>query len=53
MSYKHVGTAGDLVRFGCSLNVECTHYGAAARLELRRRVRVDYLAFAGIVSVFT
>ena len=28
MSYKHVGTAGDLVRFGCSLKVECTGGGA-------------------------
>ena len=32
MSYKHVGTAGDLVRFGCSLKVECTHCGAARTL---------------------
>lgn len=23
MSYKHVGTAADLVRFGCSLRIEC------------------------------
>jgi ribosomal protein L40E len=23
MSYKHIGTAGDLVRFGCSLRIEC------------------------------
>jgi hypothetical protein len=29
MSYKHVGTAADLVRFGCSLKVECTACGAA------------------------
>jgi hypothetical protein len=29
MSYKHVGTAADLVRFGCSLKVECAHCGAA------------------------
>jgi hypothetical protein len=33
MSYKHVGTAGDLVRFGCSLKVECTHCGAARTLN--------------------
>ena len=33
MSYKHVGTAGDLVRFGCSLKVECTHCGAARTLS--------------------
>ena len=32
MSYKHVGTAGDIVRFGCSLKVECTHCGAARTL---------------------
>jgi hypothetical protein len=30
MSYKHVATAGDLVRFGCSLKVECTHCGGHA-----------------------
>jgi hypothetical protein len=29
MSTKHVRTAGDLVRFGCSLKVECTACGAA------------------------
>ena len=23
MSFKHVGTAADLVRFGCSLRIEC------------------------------
>ena len=23
MSYKHIGTAGDLARFGCSLRIEC------------------------------
>lgn len=33
MSYKHVGTAGDLVRFGCSLKVECTHCGAARTMN--------------------
>jgi hypothetical protein len=33
MSYKHVGTAGDLVRFGCSLKVECTHCGAAQTVD--------------------
>jgi hypothetical protein len=29
MSYKHVGTAGDIVRFGCALRIECTHCHAA------------------------
>ena len=33
MYYKHVGTAGDLVRFGCSLKVECTHCGAARTMK--------------------
>ena len=33
MSYKHVATAGDLVRFGCSLKVECTACGAARTLN--------------------
>ena len=33
MSYKHVGTAGDLVRFGCSLKVECTACGAARTMN--------------------
>lgn len=29
MSYKHVGTAGDLVRFRCSLRIECGFCAAA------------------------
>ena len=29
MSYKHVGTAADLMRFGCSLRIECNHCAAA------------------------
>ena len=33
MSYKHVGTAGDLVRFGCSLKIECKECGAARTLN--------------------
>ncbi|HEY4071262.1 MAG TPA: hypothetical protein VGM04_06880 [Sphingomicrobium sp.] len=33
MSYKHVATAGDLVRFGCSLKVECAHCGAARTMN--------------------
>lgn len=33
MSYKHVGTAGDLVRFGCSLKVECTACDAARTMS--------------------
>jgi hypothetical protein len=33
MSYKHVGTAGDLVRFGCALRVECTHCFAARTMN--------------------
>ena len=33
MSYKHVGTAADLVRFGCSLKVECTACGAARTMN--------------------
>jgi rubredoxin len=33
MSYKHVGTAGDLVRFGCSLKIECRECGAARTLN--------------------
>jgi hypothetical protein len=37
MSYKHVRTAGDLVRFGCSLKVECAHgavfTGRAGRVD--------------------
>jgi len=39
MSYKHVGTAGDLVRFGCSLRVECTHCAAASTLTATEVVR--------------
>ena len=33
MSYKHVATARDLVRFGCSLKVECGNCGAARTLS--------------------
>jgi len=33
MSYKHVASAGDLVRFGCSLKVECTACGAARTMD--------------------
>ena len=33
MSYKHVASAGDLLRFGCSLKVECTHCGAARTMD--------------------
>ena len=33
MSYKHVDTAADLVRFGCSLKVECTFCFAARTLS--------------------
>jgi hypothetical protein len=50
MSYKHVRTAGDLVRFGCSLKVECTHCHAAATLSgievytVHGRGRLDRLA---------
>jgi len=32
MSTKHVRNAADLVRFGCSLKVECTACGAAHTL---------------------
>lgn len=35
MSFKHVGTAADLVRFGASLRIECTACAAATcRLTL-------------------
>jgi len=33
MSYKRVATAADLVRFRCSLKVECTYCGAARTLS--------------------
>ena len=32
MSFKHVATAADLVRYGASLRVECTGCGAANTL---------------------
>ena len=32
MSYKHVATAFDLVRFGCALKVECGNCGSARML---------------------
>jgi hypothetical protein len=40
MSYKHIGTAGDLVRFGCSLRVECTFCHAARTLTAVQVVQV-------------
>jgi hypothetical protein len=40
MSYKHVGTAFDLVRFGCSLKVECTACGAARTMDAVEIARV-------------
>lgn len=33
MSYKHVGTAADLVRFGASLRIECTTCAAASTMS--------------------
>ena len=32
MSYKRVATAGDMVRFGCALRVECTACHAATTM---------------------
>ena len=29
MSTKHVRTGGDVLRFGCSVKIECTHCGSA------------------------
>ena len=39
MSYKHVGTAGDLVRFGCSLRIECGECAAANTMSATEVVR--------------
>lgn len=50
MSYKRVATAGDLIRFGCSLKVECTYCHAAKTLSaievyvVHGRGRLDRLA---------
>jgi hypothetical protein len=49
MSYKHVGTAADLVRFGCSLRVECTHCGAAATMSAAEAVQVHGRARLGLL----
>jgi hypothetical protein len=38
MSYKHVGTAADLVRFGASLRIECGSCAAANTFSARRVV---------------
>ena len=40
MSYKRVATAGDLLRFGCSLKIECTHCGAARMMTVPEVHRV-------------
>ena len=39
MSTKHVRTPADLVRFGCSLKVECTACGAANTLSAVEAVK--------------
>ena len=39
MSFKHVGTAADLVRFGASLRIECTACAAANTLSATEVVR--------------
>ena len=49
MSFKNGGTAADLVRFGCSLKVECTACGAARTMtgmevvEVHGRASLDRL----------
>jgi hypothetical protein len=39
MSFKHVGTAADLVRFGASLRIECTICAAANTLSAAEVVK--------------
>ncbi len=39
MSYKHVGTAADLVRFGASLRIECTACAATNTMSAREVVQ--------------
>jgi ribosomal protein L40E len=39
MSYKHIGTAADLVRFGCSLRIECGECCAANTMSATEVVR--------------
>ena len=38
MSFKHIGTAADLVRFGASLRIECSACAAAATLSAAQGV---------------
>ncbi len=40
MSTKHVDTAADLARYGCSLKVECRGCGAAKTLSAVEVVRL-------------
>ena len=35
MSTKHVRTTGDIVRFNCSLKVDCTHCGSSRTLSAK------------------
>lgn len=35
MSFKRIETIGDLVRFGCSLRIDCGHCHAANTLSTR------------------
>ncbi len=39
MSFKHAGTAGDLVRFGASLRIECSACSAARTMSGAEVVR--------------
>jgi hypothetical protein len=41
MSFKKVRTAGDLMRFGCSLRVECTACHAATTLSAIEVMHID------------
>jgi hypothetical protein len=38
MSTKHVRTTGDILRFGCSLKVECTFCGNARTLDAKETI---------------
>jgi hypothetical protein len=50
VSTKHVRNASDLIRFGCSLKVECTHCGAERRMMAEEVARVHGNASLDLLS---
>jgi hypothetical protein len=39
MSFKHIRTTADLVRFGCGLKVDCCHCGSSRTFDAAEAMR--------------